>query len=170
MLTLVWLDYALLAVILLSVLISIFRGFVKEVMSLLGWVLAGWTALRFSNDSAVILENFVNHDGLRYALAFIGLFVGVLLLSMLVNHLVTKLIHVSGLKSVDRVLGCLFGALRGALIVTILVLLGGVSPLAAEPEWSDSFMVEYFEEVANWLSENVAGRVGEGVPSQQVDL
>jgi len=168
--TLVWLDYALLGVILLSMLIGVLRGLVKEVMSLLGWVLAGWAALQFSTAFAMFLENFVSHDGLRYALAFISLFVGMLVLSMLVNHLVTKLVQLSGLKGIDRVLGSFFGALRGALIVVVLVLLGGISPMAAEPAWSDSIMVEYFEQVANWLSDNFAGHVAESVSGQQVDL
>ncbi len=168
--TLVWIDYALLGVILLSTLISVFRGFVKEVMSLLGWVLAGWTAFRFSTDFAVFLGRFVEHEGLRHALAFIVLFVGVLILSVLVNHLVAKLVHISGLKAIDRILGCIFGGLRGALIVTVLVFLGGISPLAAETVWSGSFMVEYFEQVATWLSENLPVPVDPGVEGRQVDL
>lgn len=168
--TLVWLDYALLGVILLSTLIGVLRGLVKEVMSLLGWVLAGWTALTFSSEFSILLESFVNHDGLRYALAFIGLFVGVLVVSMLLNHLVTKLIHLSGLKGIDRLLGSLFGALRGGLIVIVLVLLGGISPLAAEPVWPASIMVEHFEQAANWLSENFSGHLEQGVSSRQIDL
>lgn len=168
--TLVWLDYALLAVILLSTLISLFRGFVKEVMSLLGWVLAGWTAFRFSNDFALFLQRFISHEGAGYALAFVGLFIGVLILSVLVNRLITKLIHLGGLKTIDRVLGCLFGALRGALVVTVLVLLGGISPLAADAVWSDSFMIEYFGEVSTWLSENIAERVEPSITTQEIDL
>jgi len=168
--TLVWLDYVLLGVILLSTLIGVLRGLVKEVMSLLGWVLAGWTALTFSAEFAIFLENFVQHDGLRFALAFIGLFVGVLVVSMLVNHLITKLIHLSGLKGIDRLLGSLFGALRGGLVVIILVLLGGISPLAAEPVWSSSIMVEYFSQAASWLSENFSGQIRQGVSSQQIGL
>jgi len=168
--TLIWLDYALAGVILISMLIGVLRGLVKEVMSLLGWVLAGWTALQFSSEFALFLENFVSHDGLRFALAFIGLFVGVLVVSMLVNHLVTKLIHLSGLKGIDRLLGSLFGALRGALIVVVLVLLGGISPMAAEPAWSNSIVVEYFEQAANWLSGNFAGHMEQGIKSQQIDL
>ena len=168
--TFVWLDYALLAIILISTLIGVLRGLVKEVMSLLGWILAGWTALHFSSDFTLFLENFVSHDGLRYALAFISLFVGVLVVSMLVNHLITKLIHLSGLKAIDRIFGCLFGALRGGLVVVVLVLLGGISPLAADPVWPASIMVEYFEQAANWLSDNFSGHVGESVKSQQIDL
>ncbi len=168
--TFVWLDFALLGVILLSMLISVFRGFVKEVMSLVGWVLAGWVAFRFSTDFAVFLEHFVEQDGLRYALAFVGLFIGMLIFSMLVNHLISKLIHLSGLKIVDRILGSVFGALRGSLIVIVVVLLGGISPLAADAVWSDSFMVEYFEQASTWLSENFAERVEQGITTQQVDL
>ncbi len=168
--TLIWLDYVLVGVILISMLIGVLRGLVKEVMSLLGWVLAGWTALQFSNEFALLLENFISHDGLRFALAFIGLFVGVLVVSMLVNHLVTKLIHLSGLKGIDRLLGSLFGALRGALLVVVIVLLGGISPMAAEAAWSNSIVVEYFEQAANWLSDSFAGHMEQGVKSQQIDL
>jgi len=168
--TLIWLDYVLAGVILISMLVGVLRGLVKEVMSLLGWVLAGWTALHFSADFSIFLENFVSHDGLRFALAFIGLFVGVLVVSMLVNHLITKLIHLSGLKGIDRLLGSLFGALRGALIVVVLVLLGGISPMAAEPAWSGSIVVEYFEQAANWLSDNFSGHIEQGSSGQQIDL
>ncbi len=168
--TIVWLDYALLGVALLSTLIGVLRGLVKEVMSLLGWVLAGWTALQFSTSFAVFLENFVSHDGLRYALAFVSLFIGVLVLSMLVNHLVVKLVHLSGLKGIDRTLGALFGTLRGGLIIVVLVLLGGISPLAAEPVWSSSFMVGYFEQISNWLSDSFSGQIGDNIQRQQIDL
>jgi len=168
--TLVWLDYALLGIILLSTLISVFRGFVKEVMSLLGWVLAGWTAFRFSGDFAQFLERFITHEGLQHALAFLVLFVGVLILSVLVNHLVAKLVHLSGLKAIDRILGCVFGALRGGLIVVVAVFLGGISPLAAEPVWSGSFMVGYFEQIATWLAENLPGTMTQSIKGQPVDL
>jgi len=168
--TFVWLDYALLAVILLSTLIGVLRGLVKEVMSLLGWVLAGWAAFYFSADFSLFLKNFVNHDGLRYALAFLSLFIGVLVVSMLVNHLVSRLVHLSGLKGIDRTLGALFGALRGGLVVVVLVLLGRISPLAAEAVWLDSFMVEYFGQIATWLADSFSAQTGADLQSQEIDF
>lgn len=165
-----WVDITLLVVILLSLVIGVIRGLVKEVMSLLGWVLAGWIALRYSSGFSVFLENFVVHEGVRFALAFLGLFVGVLFASMLLNHLVSKVVQLSGLKAIDRVLGALFGTLRGAVIVLVLVLLGGITPLASDSAWASSYLVDYFGQAANWLSENFSGQVTQGVENQQIDL
>lgn len=165
-----WVDITLLVVILLSLVIGVIRGLVKEVMSLLGWVLAGWVAFRYSSGFSEFLANFAVHEGARFALAFIILFLGVLFTSMLVNHLVAKAVQLSGLKGIDRVLGALFGTLRGGVIVLVLVLLGGITPLAADPAWDGSYLVDYFGQAAEWLSENFSDRVDGSVEGQQVEF
>ena len=75
----IWLDYALLTVVALSALYSVFRGFVREVMSLLGWVLSFWMAIKFSDPVAGLFDGIIESPGARFSLAFLLLFLSIMI-------------------------------------------------------------------------------------------
>lgn len=145
----IWIDYALLAVIGISGAVSLMRGFLREVLSLIGWVAAFWVAIAFSGEAAALLEAHVSAPSVRHAIAFAALFVGVLLLSGVVLRLMGLLVEKTGLSGTDRTLGILFGVLRGVVIAGLLVLLAGLTPLPRDPWWSQSVFLPHFERVAN---------------------
>ena len=145
----IWIDYALLAVVGISGAVSLMRGFLREVLSLIGWVAAFWVAIAFSGEAATLIEAHVSAPSVRHAIAFAVLFVGVLLLSGVVLHLMGLLVEKTGLSGTDRTLGILFGVLRGVVIVGLLVLLAGLTPLPRDPWWSRSVFLPHFERVAN---------------------
>lgn len=144
----IWIDYAILGVVGLSALISVVRGFIKEALSLIGWIAAIWIGLAFSEDLGALMEGKISVPSVRIALAFSALFVATLFLTGLVIYLVDLLVKKTGLTGTDRMLGVLFGVARGVIIVGILVLLAGLTPIPNDPWWRESVLVPHFERLA----------------------
>lgn len=147
-----WLDTILIVIVILSALFGVLRGFVREVLSLAGWFLSFFIALTFSGDLAVYFENSITRYDVRVGAAFVVLFLIILIISMVINRLMSKLVRLTGLGLVDRLIGFGFGVVRGEVIATILVFLCGITPLATEPAWNESFMVGYSEQLIDWVS------------------
>lgn len=145
-----WVDIVILAVIGLSVIVSLFRGFLREVLSLLIWVLAAWLAFRFAAPLAGRLEPWIDLPSARAILAFAGIFVLVLVVGGLVNYLLGKLVESTGLSGTDRMVGALFGAVRGVAIVMVAVVLAGFTPFPEDPWWKASRLLPGFERLASW--------------------
>ncbi|WJW74510.1 CvpA family protein [Thiohalobacter sp. IOR34] len=146
-----WADYSIIAIIAISAVLSLMRGFVKESLSLLAWVAAFWVALGFSGQLAGVLTDWISVPSVRAIVAFGVLFVAVLLLGGLINFLIGQLVEKTGLSGTDRLLGTVFGVVRGVLIVAILVLLAGMTVVPQDPWWRDSQLLPHFEALALWL-------------------
>ncbi len=145
-----WVDVTIIAIVLLSMLVSVFRGLVKEALSLGVWIAAFFVAYRFVDWGAVMVPGAVELPSARLAISFAALFVGTLLLGGLVSWLIGKLVETTGLGGTDRVLGALFGAARGGAIIIALVIFAGMTPLPGDPWWQQSAMLPYFEDAAAW--------------------
>lgn len=145
------LDIAILGVITISTVISLVRGFVKEALSLVAWVLAIWMASRFADVAAVLLEPYVSPPQLRFLIGFAGLFVITLFVAAMVNFLVAQLVRRSGISGTDRVVGMLFGVARGGMVVAVMVLLASLTTLPQGVWWQDSQLVGHFEQMAGWM-------------------
>lgn len=158
-----WVDFVILAIIGVSVLISLLRGFTREALSLAGWILAAWVAMTFSGKLASLLTGFISLPSARLAVAFAALFLVTLLLAGLVNYLATQIIQRTGLSGTDRMVGIFFGTARGILIVAVLVLLGGLTPLPQDPWWHESGLMHYFQNIAIWLRGFLPPEVGENI-------
>lgn len=146
-----YIDLIILGVIVLSALISVLRGFVKEAVSLVSWILAFWVAASFAGKLALLLPDFVRFEQLRLAIGFAGLFLLTLLVGGLANFLISSFVSRSGLGGTDRSLGVVFGTLRGVVVVAVLVMLAGLTQLTAQSEWRNALLVPYFEVVAVWI-------------------
>jgi membrane protein required for colicin V production len=157
----VWVDFLIPAVVLASAVFSLMRGFVREALSLAGWLAAFWIALRFANSLAELFLTSITVPSLRIVVAFTILFVLTLMLTTLVNHLAGHLVVRTGLTNTDRTIGMVFGVARGILIVAMLVLLAGLTTIPQDPWWSDSLFVGHFERLALWLRLNVAPELAE---------
>jgi membrane protein required for colicin V production len=146
-----WVDYAIIGIIAISALISVTRGFVREVLSLMAWIAAFWVALSFSQEAAVYLEPHIEADTARHVVAFVGLFLVTLIVVALINYLVVQLIEKTGVSGTDMVLGMVFGIARGIVIVGLMVLLAGVTALPQEPWWQESLLIDHFVSLALWI-------------------
>ncbi len=140
-----WVDYTILGVICLSAIISLFRGFVSEAMSLIVWMVAFWVAFRYSNLLAAYFEQSISTHSVRLILSFIVLFVACLLIGGVINFLLAKLINSTGLAPTDRLLGLVFGSIRGGVLVLIVVMLAGLTPLPQDPWWKESTLLPGFQ-------------------------
>ena len=141
-------DFAVLAIVGLSVIVSIWRGLVREVLALLSWVIAFVVAQAYAERFSLWLPSAIASASLRMLIAFVCLFVMVLVLSGLVSMLVSRLVRSVGLGPVDRSVGAIFGLLRGMLAVLILVLLCGLTGLPRHPVWRDAMLSPPLEAIA----------------------
>ena len=135
-----WFDYAVLGVVGLSMLIGIFRGLIKEMIALAGWILAAVAASMFASQVAEWVPEAVSTPVVRVALAFVIVFLAVLLLSALVGWICSMLIKAAGLGFADRILGAMFGFARGAIVVLVVVMLGGLTMLPKDPIWRQAIL------------------------------
>lgn len=133
-----WVDWALFAVIALSVLVGAWRGFVVETMSLLGWVVAYVAAQLLGAAVAPAVPVGVPGSWLNLLAAYLAVFVVVLLLWRLLTWLFGKLIDASPLQPVDRVLGAGFGLARGLLMALLVATIVNLTPLAESAGWRAS--------------------------------
>jgi membrane protein required for colicin V production len=146
-----WADYCIIAALGLSVLMGLWRGFIGEAIALACWVLAFWVAWTFGAQLAAQFTA-ITLPSARLVLGYAICFVGVLIAGALVGFLMRKLIAGSGLSGSDRMLGMVFGLIRGLAIVTITVLILKFTPLPQDPWWKESKLLPTFENAAKWLS------------------
>ena len=158
-----WVDLIIIAIIVISALISLVRGFVKESISLASWLFAGFIAFIYFTPLADLLEPYIESPTVRTGSSFAILFVSSLIVGAIINFMVSQLVSKTGLSGTDKSLGVVFGTARGLLIVIIvLALLAELTPMPSEPWWQESTMIEYFASMAGWikdiLPENIADK------------
>ncbi|HEX4881249.1 MAG TPA: CvpA family protein [Porticoccaceae bacterium] len=153
-------DWIILAIIGGSALISLVRGFVREALSLLAWIIAFVLATLFHPRLAGLLTDAISTPSLRVIAAWSAIFLAVLLVMGVVNFLLTRLVRASGLSGTDRFLGSLFGAARGFVAVLALVILvPQFLPVQQDPWWYQSALIpvlQGFEGTARELAGDVA--------------
>jgi membrane protein required for colicin V production len=129
-------DMIIVGIIAISALIGIFRGLIKEALSLASWFAAIIAGTLFSGQLADLMDNMINNDSLRRIAAFAILFIVVIFTGTIVSNLISKLTEAAGLKGADRILGGMFGVLRGMIIVLVIVFIGTQFDLSQV--WFDS--------------------------------
>ena len=143
-----WADCAILGIIAVSALVSVLRGFVREALSLVGWILAFWVALSFAGTVATLLVDAIGAPAVRQGVAFFVLLMATLVLTALANLMAARLVVTTGLSGTDRTLGIVFGMARGTVIVAVLVMLAGLTALPQDPWWRESMLIKHFEVLA----------------------
>src|SRR5688572_26264881 len=143
------LDYAVLAVVGLSVVISVWRGAVREVLALAAWILAFFAGQAYAGAVAAYLPASLESEPLRLLTGFAVVFLLVLLLTSLVAVAISTVLRSAGLGPVDRGLGAIFGLARGMLVVIILVLLCGLTAFPRTPAWRDAMLSAPLEAAAS---------------------
>ena len=162
----IWVDWVILAIFGISALISLLRGFVREALSLAGWVVAFFVAKAFYEPFAELLVDHIETNSLRLGVAWVSIFVVTLVIAGIINYMVGRMVDAAGLSGTDRLLGMIFGALRGVLIVALIVLgLKQFTPVPKDEWWGQSSLLPHMEMVAEWFYE----QLGEVVPQLKED-
>ena len=155
-------DYGVIIIVLASLALGLWRGLVGEVLALLAWVLAGLAAWQFGPEIGALITTIAD-PGLRVLAGYAAVFVGVLVVLAVVRLAVRGLLKALGLTAVDRILGVLFGIARGAMIVFILVAVGGMTSAPKEPWWARAQLAPPLETAVlaakPWLPPEAAKRI-----------
>lgn len=146
-----WLDYAVLGVMATSLVVGAWRGLVREVISILGWVIAFLSANLFAGPLGPSMPQAIPSPELRLAAAYLAVFVGALVATSLLGMLLSALVKAAGLGGVDRTLGAGFGTARGVLIVLAAALLAGLTSAPRQAWWRDSVSGPLLSQAAGML-------------------
>jgi membrane protein required for colicin V production len=145
-------DWVIITVVGLSMLISLLRGFIREALSLAGWVLGFVIAMVFSDRFAYLLTSFINDATGRYIVAFALLFVLTLVAVALAGKLLRSLVHFAGLGLLDRLLGMAFGFARGVFILlAAVVMLRALLDLDRFGWWQSSVLLPHLLLLESWF-------------------
>lgn len=160
-----WIDWVILAVIVVSTLISLMRGFVKEALSLATLVAAVVIARLFGSQVSSLLVEYISVPSVRLMVAYGALFIATMSVGGMINHLISHLIEMTGLSGTDRLLGMIFGLARGGLIITVAVAVLSRMPVTEDDWWKSSKLVPHFVAAAETVQGWVFERAGEAFDS-----
>lgn len=156
-------DYAVLIIVGLSVLLSMMRGFVREILALASWVIAFFVAKIYTLELAPLLPQAIPSESLRILAAFLILFLATLLVASLLAIALSHIFKKMGISWLDRFLGAFFGLARGIVIVGVLVLLAGLTSLPQDVRWRNAMFSAPLEAMVvsllSWFPRDIAKHV-----------
>ena len=131
-------DYIVLAVLGFSILLSVMRGLVKEVLSILAWFVAFYVGRTYTDQMLPLIPTDIPSESLRTLAAFLVLFLATLLLATLLAIAISAIFKKIGLGWLNRMLGAVFGALRGGVLLLLVATVVTLTPAAQSPSWQAS--------------------------------
>ncbi len=148
-----WIDYAILAVVGVSALISFFRGFVREAISMIAWVAGLFVALKFSITAQTYLSSWISSESIRYFICFVSIFLIIVIVGLVINLIVGLLMKSTGLSIADRFVGIFFGTVRGmAIVAVMLLMLSNMGSIRDSAALSQSTLAVKFKPAILWLN------------------
>jgi membrane protein required for colicin V production len=157
-------DWILLAVLGLSLLLGMWRGLIQEVLSLAGWVAAFYVSQMFAPQAAAWLPMEGSSQMLRYAAGFVVVFVAVLIGTALVSWVIKKLVSAVGLGPLDRLLGSLFGLMRGVVILLAVTVFVGMTPMRETEAWKQAQGAQWLQQFLHVLKPVLPADFGKYLP------
>jgi len=156
-----WADWVILAILVVSSLISLKRGFVREALSLANWVVAFFVAMAFRDVLATLISPYISTPSIRDMVAFATLFAATLIVGAMVNNLISELVRMTGLSGTDRTFGMIFGLLRGFIIIMAIILLVPIIlPIDQDGWWQQSLLIPELLKLEDWCR-SVSAEVAE---------
>ncbi len=157
-------DWVMVGVLVISMVISFFRGFVREALSLGTWVAAAIIARLFAENVSTLLVPYIELASLRLGAAYLLLVAGTLIVGALVNNLVTAFVQMTGLAGTDRFFGMFFGLARGGVVIVLVVAgLYYLTPFPEDPWWQQSVLLPHVIAAVEFLGPVLWDRGGEFV-------
>lgn len=166
-----WVDILIIIIVSISFVLGLWRGLLREVLSLLALIAGLFIARVYAEQLAPVFEGLAGNETVRYILAFALIFIVVLIAGAILNYFMARLLNITGLKFTDRLLGAGFGFLRGALIVAFVIFF--TRSFYAETEWwQESELIPYGVELVEWSEIFVEDFTAPGAdqsPAQDID-
>ncbi len=144
-------DLIILAIVLLSAVVGLVQGFLKEITSLVTWVLAIWVAWEYAPQLAPHLGGLLSEAPYGTWVARAILFIVVLVAGSIVGYLLDRFVRMSLFSGLDRMLGFLLGFVRGVIIVALLIVMAQSARMDQEGWWQRSKLVPALTPVASLL-------------------
>ena len=145
-------DLLLIVILLISMVMGVMRGFFRELLSMVGWIVAIWVAWEYSYLLAPYMGGELSVK-VKIWVSRVILFIGVLILALLIGNLVGMIVERSALSVPDRSLGMLFGFVRGIILIGLVVMIAQVLQMPDQPWWDNSKLVPYGTAVADWMQQ-----------------
>lgn len=156
-------DYVVIGIVGLSLLFGLWRGVVGEVIALMAWALAIFAAVEFGTQVGLAVFSGIADPAVRTLAGCVLIFVGVLVAMSLVRMAVRSMVKALGLSVSDRLLGMVFGLVRGVLVSMVLVGLGGMTSAPKQPWWREATLAPPLETAVmvarSWLPDDLAKRI-----------
>ena len=164
-------DLVIIIIFVVSILVGVMRGFIRESLSIASWILAIWLALTFSTQAGDFIGSYftIPAAGFRAGAGFAVVFIGTLFVFSVISWVITKILVKGPIKGTDRVLGIGFGAVRAAaIVVAIMLVLRGLG-MANSEWWQQSSGIAYLEPLANHVEKMLPEQLqsGPAVSEQQ---
>lgn len=157
-----WVDGVILAILALSMVTGLVRGLIKESVALCVWILAIWFAIHDFHLISQWLSRYVTDNTVRALATVLLIIIGAVLIGSIINGALSFLLRRAGLSGTDRLLGMIFGLIRGIFIVSILILAANITALAPAAEYSkQSALYNQFMPIVNWLSSYTPGMINQ---------
>ncbi len=144
-------DFVIIAIVVISAIIGVVRGFVREAISLGFLIIAFWLGYTYSEQLGELLNGHVANPNIRLVVGFFAIFVIVLIIGSFISFLLVKLVHKTGLSGTDRLIGFIFGLLRGILLIALLLLLAKATGFDNTSWYKNSMLIPYFKDLVSWL-------------------
>ena len=161
-------DFVILGILVASMVIGFFRGFFPEVVGVATWVVAGIGAMHFGDAVQPYLEGKMGSPTVEMWTARAALFVFLMVIGGLVGQLVSLAVDKAGLSGTDKTLGMAFGAVRGIIVLGVLVIFAQLIGFPRDAWWSESRLIPVGETVADAIRTFLPDRVADFVqPSAQ---
>jgi membrane protein required for colicin V production len=160
-----WVDWTLLAVLAISVLMGLVRGFIFELMSFAGWIVAWFAAQWFAPELGPRLPVDVPGSAVNHAAAFALCFLAAVVAWSLLARLIRMLLHATPLSLADRALGAGFGLLRGAVLLLALATVVALTPAAESEPWRESRGTVWLNTAMQELKPLLPAQVAELLPA-----
>ena len=145
-------DWVIIVILCVSTLISLWRGFVREALSLLGWVAAFIIAHLFVEQMAALLSGAISNLTGRYVASYAILFVATLISFTVIVRLAGKLVSATGLTVLDRLLGTVFGFTRGVILILVITYVVQQLVPPEDQQWlRQSQLMPHLNMLADWV-------------------
>lgn len=156
----IWVDYSIVTLLSVTLAIGTLRGFSREVLSLLNWVIGFWVSLHFCTELAPLLKLFISNTQKRLAVTFISLLVLTVLSCALIQYLLITRIkqNYNHTAFMERLGGFFCGIAQGIVMTTMMVFLANLTTIPHQNWWQESSLLPSFQTLATWLRDHVAGQ------------